>query len=54
MKKLVRACTPECLPSPKRFVQAGVSARLRAETLQRAGTQAWNVPRTREIKTLSA
>jgi len=24
-----RACTPECLPSPERFVQAGVSARRR-------------------------
>ena len=22
-----RACTPKCLPSPKRFVQAGVSVR---------------------------
>jgi len=29
------------LPLPKRFVQAGVPARLRAEALQRAGTQAW-------------
>jgi hypothetical protein len=24
-----RACTPKCLPSPKRFVQAGVTARRR-------------------------
>jgi hypothetical protein len=27
-----RACTPKCLPSPKRFVQAGVSARRRGSS----------------------
>jgi hypothetical protein len=28
-REKVRACTPKCLPSPKRFAQAGVTARRR-------------------------
>jgi len=34
-REKVRACTPKCLPSPKRFVQAGVTARRRGNLIEK-------------------